>query len=356
MNLWEMMQQGETNEKENLQISSETTPKSSRQPLWTIQGSQSETIRMLTEQRDRLLTEGRPEDQKLIAKLSSDVSMMKKKLLENLKQHQLAVAEMHEELSHQVKDNLWLAQNNRELRSRNGLMSLENETNLKRENESLKSQCSELEDLVDWGSVEIAEKAEADKEKAIADAKAELLKAKFGMEDAIEKATEEKEAWVRKAKSLRRLLILTWLLSLICSPVILTDLWDFWIIPVTWCFSIFSGMFQSPDISIGLCIMLAILMIAALVGVALLMIWFIKYYRKRWCKLSSRFLSVSFTILMTAGRTIRKYLPFNLIVMFLIAQAIYLCILLYLDGYYDARNRYSEWRDIQGYVKKQGSH
>ena len=120
---------------------------------------QSETLKLVTEQRDRLLSEGRPEDQKTISGLSSQISTLKSKISEMQSKHQSEIADLKEELSDTQKLNQSLTRNNRlltqsndDLRNRGGLM-------LRKEQQSLEERLS--------ASLTSAAKAKADYDRQV---------------------------------------------------------------------------------------------------------------------------------------------------------------------------------------------
>ena len=71
------------------------------------------------------------------------------------------------------------------------------------------------------------------------------------------------------------------------------------------------------------------------------------YYRKRWCNLSKRVLLMSIAAIIVFGENIHRYMNTNLVLLLVIVQIAYLCILIYLDGYYEARYHTEKWKEVQ---------
>lgn len=72
-----------------------------------------------------------------------------------------------------------------------------------------------------------------------------------------------------------------------------------------------------------------------------------RFYKNRWCTLSLKVFVISLTIIFIFGEQIKKYLPVNLFVSFIVIQLLYLCFLKYMDSHYEAKGRFDYWDYIQ---------
>ena len=105
-----------------------------RSPEQILLAKQSEMIRMLTEQRDRLIAQGRPEDQKKIAALTDRLSLVKKELMRRDSVHQSSLTEVQTKLESALAENTELKESltrarrtNYTLRDENKVLTTENE-------------------------------------------------------------------------------------------------------------------------------------------------------------------------------------------------------------------------------------
>ena len=71
------------------------------------------------------------------------------------------------------------------------------------------------------------------------------------------------------------------------------------------------------------------------------------YYKKRWCNLSLKVLLASIAAVIVFGEDIKTYININLVLLIIIIQLVYLGVLVYFDGYFDAHNRNNDWESIQ---------
>ena len=73
----------------------------------------------------------------------------------------------------------------------------------------------------------------------------------------------------------------------------------------------------------------------------------LKKYKKRWCTLSVKVISVSLVVITVFGKPIRTILPINLVLLLILTQIGYLGVLRYFDKYFDSRCRADDWKEIQ---------
>lgn len=152
---------------------------------------------------------------------------------------------------------------------------------------------------------------------------------------AIKNANKKAQNAVKNQKIAQGSLLVTLLCCLIIHPAFMNDMWDFVYTPAMWVWDSMDGFLSA--------ILTLICLAGACYGVY--RIWL--YYRKRWCSLSQRVLFASFSAIILFGDYFRRYIRINLVLMFMIIQILYLCILLYLDEYYETHYQTDKWEHIQ---------
>jgi hypothetical protein len=154
---------------------------------------------------------------------------------------------------------------------------------------------------------------------------------------------------------------------LIAYPAFLNDLWDALTQPLIWIWNSINdyaywlknpyypkyieGVTTRYSYSAGTAWLLRltslILVIALIVG-ACYGIWItVQYYRKRWCSMSLKVLLISTGAVIVFGEGIHSIMKINLIGLLLFIQVAYLGVLIYLDGYFESRNRVRYWKKVQ---------
>ena len=160
----------------------------------------------------------------------------------------------------------------------------------------------------------------------------EAVKAK---NTATKNADKKTQIALKNQKIAQGSLLVALLCCLIIHPAFMNDMWDFVYTPAMWVWDSMDGFLS------------AILTLISLAGAGygVYRIWL--YYRKRWCSLSQRVLFASLAIVIIFGDGIHKYIDINLVTLFMIIQVLFLCVLVYLDGYFKAHYREDAWNNIQ---------
>lgn len=161
--------------------------------------------------------------------------------------------------------------------------------------------------------------------------------------------------------------LITLLCCLIAYPVFSWDVWYFVSVPATWAWDklndyaewmekpYYSKMIVGTEklyaFSTGwawtLRVLTFLLILICVAVISFIIAQLVKYYKKRWCNLSLKVLLASLAVIIVFGECIRDYISINLVLLFIIIQAIYLGVLVYLDRYFDTRNLLSKWEEIQ---------
>ena len=341
------------------------TTQKSKQPSTEMEllEKQSEALKQVTEQRDRLLKEGRPEDQKKIQKLLSEKSELTS-----------AIAELRTELSETQNTNQCLSTNNRilvkqndDLRNSNGLKSKKEQSDLMEEVTATRDQNAKLKEMVSKSSVEAVDTARAERDQAIRDKKEgiraaeskawhETYEAEQKQKKAEDKAKEAAETLERRSFLYIGLLAFTLLCCAVMNSQVVSDFLDFFKVPAL---GIYDMVCEYSEWLIGLSdqmeigwawvvrILVTLLIIAIVFGIACGIIALIQNYNKRWCILSLKVMVITLAIIAVFGEQIRKFVPVNLILLFFLVQIGYLIVLWYFDGFYANRYRSDEWERIQ---------
>ena len=367
MNLKDRMNYGLQNSKptetelskmnENKQSLNDTTQKLNQQSAEReLLEKQSEALKLVTAQRDKLMKEGRPEDQKTIQKLSSQVSELTS-----------VITELKTELSETQRINQSLSQNNDDLRNNKGLKSRKQQEELEAKLAATQTLNAKLNDMIDKSSVEAVDNALAERDRALYDMKKGIRDAKAqASHDIYETHKYQKEAEKKAADAVNKLntnsflyiglLAFTLLCQCIMNRQVVIDFIDFFKVPTI---GLYSSLCVYIDWLISLSnkmdlwlawvirISLTLVIITITVGIVRVGIYFIEWYKKRWCTLSLKVAVCTIGIIAVFGMPIRRFLPINLILLFFIIQVCYLFVLWYFDGYYANRYRTDEWEKIQ---------
>ncbi|MBR3575641.1 MAG: hypothetical protein IKN97_10795 [Lachnospiraceae bacterium] len=232
--------------------------------------------------------------------------------------------------------------------------------------------------LVNMSNVDAVEKAQAAQKAAELKAKKDIADYKNLADEKIGEAVEGKieakknaKLMVDRAKKKERIawgsLATTLFCCIIAYPAFLNDLWNALTLPFVWAWNginnyaywlkipyysrYIEGVEKRYAYSTGMAWLLRITSIffsAAFIAGSCYGIWITaQYYRKRWCSLSLKVLLMSTGAVIVFGEGIHSITSVNLVGLLLLIQVAYLGVLIYLDGYFETRNRECDWEKIQ---------
>ncbi|MBE5845813.1 MAG: hypothetical protein E7302_16935 [Butyrivibrio sp.] len=257
-------------------------------------------------------------------------------------------------------------------------MSRKEQQRLTEELTTMKGRLSDTEKLVNMSSVEAVTNAQAAKLAAEAKARQDVANCKEEASNKVSEAITAKTDAIRlantKIKAAKKReqiawgsLIVTLFCCLMAYPAFIEDAWEFISAPILWALnnlSIYAKWMATPyyskyvdgseklfAYSAGVAWLLRVLsfalLIASIAGISfgIYKLWL--YYRKRWCNLSLRVLLISLAVMIVFGSSIKSLISINLVLILVIIQIVYLGVLIYLDGYYEDRNKASSWIQIQ---------
>lgn len=241
-----------------------------------------------------------------------------------------------------------------------------------------RARLSDAEKKVDMSNVKAVLDAQAAKEAAEQKAVRDIADYKVAADKRISDANNARITSINKAKEQIAMakkskntawgsLIATLFCCNVAYPTFLYDIWGFSSELCIWLWGklndyaiwletpyysiLIDGVEKSYVFSIGwawiLRIITFILILASMAGICYGVYQLGLYYKKRWCNLSLRVLLASLAEIIIFGEGIRKYVNLNLVLLLIIIQLIYLGMLVYLDGYFDNRNRMTDWQQIQ---------
>lgn len=226
---------------------------------------------------------------------------------------------------------------------------------------------AKLQMMVDKSSVEAVDKANVERDQAIRERnegiKAAELEASRKINNAYtmqlkaeSEAKEAKSNLKNKAFLYFGLLSFTLLCCSVMNPQVRVDFVDFFVTVTTYLWDFFSACFDWLVSLSGemewywawlIRIIISLLVFGNLFGIGAVAVAICKKYKQRWCTLSLKVLVVTIAIISVFGEPIRKVLPINLILLFLLLQIGYLFALWFFDGYYEVRYRTEEWEQMQ---------
>lgn len=224
---------------------------------------------------------------------------------------------------------------------------------------------AKLNNMVDKSSVEAVDRARAERDQTIRDKDNSIKAAQSQVAQAHQKQKEAENEASNAANTLKRnsflyigLLAFTLLCQCIINPQVVADFINFFKVPVV---SAFSCMIEYIEWLIDLSnkiylwlawvlrILLTLIIIAIIIGIIMIIIHLIDWYKKRWCTLSLKVAVCTISIISVFGVNIRRFLPINLILLFIIVQVCYLFVLLYFDKYYTKHYKTDKWKKIQNH-------
>ena len=280
----------------------------------------------------------------------------RQRLREEVRKSTVEIQCLTTELSETQKLNQSLQQSNDDLRNRNGLMSRSEQEQLEEEIRDVRDQNSKLQIQVNKSSVEAVDDAqkkqkEAEKKMEQAEAKARNEKKRAEME--IRKTKKEVKARTEKMRDAEYFwgigYITVILFAIIQNGAFQHDFIDFFRIPFTW-YVRFCEWLVYPTYDNGFNQKIAytgggeawvirILAIVAIIFILAIMIVMIveaiKRYKKMWDEISQMFLIGSLSGITVLGDVTRKYLPVNLILLFILINMGIMLLRIYLRKKFD---------------------
>ena len=280
----------------------------------------------------------------------------RQRLREEVRKSTVEIQCLTTELSETQKLNQSLQQSNDDLRNRNGLMSRREQEQIEEEIRDVRDQNSKLQIQVNKSSVEAVDDAqkkqkEAEKKMEQAEAKARNEKKRAEME--IRKTKKEVKARTEKMRDAEYFwgigYITVILFAIIQNGAFQHDFIDFFRIPFTW-YVRFCEWLVYPTYDNGFNQKIAytgggeawvirILAIVAIIFILAIMIVMIveaiKRYKKMWDEISQMFLIGSLSGITVLGDVTRKYLPVNLILLFILINMGIMLLRIYLRKKFD---------------------
>ena len=279
----------------------------------------------------------------------------RQRLREEVRKSTVEIQRLTTELSETQKLNQSLQQSNDDLRNRNGLKSRSEQELLEEEIKDVRDQNSKLQIQVNKSSVEAVDDAqkkqkEAEKKMEQAEAKARNEKKRAEME--IRKTKKEVKARTEKMRDAEYFwgigYITVILFAIIQNGAFQHDFIDFFRIPFTWYVRFCewlvyptydNGFNQKIAYTGGEAWVIRILAIVAIIFILAIMIVMIveaiKRYKKMWDEISQMFLIGSLSGITVLGDVTRKYLPVNLILLFILINMGIMLLRIYLRKKFD---------------------
>ena len=274
----------------------------------------------------------------------------RQRLREEVRKSTVEIQRLTTELSETQKLNQSLQQSNDDLRNRNGLMSRSEQEQFEEEIRDVRDQNSKLQIQVNKSSVEAvdeAQKKQKEAEKKIEQAESKARNEKKRAELEIRKAKKEVKGRMESMKSIEYFwgmgYITVILFAIIQNGAFQNDFIDFFSIPFTWyvrfCEWLIyptydNGFNQKIAYTGGEAWVIRFLAIVAvlfiLVIVMVMIVETIKQYKKMWNEISQMFLIGSLSGIAVLGDVTRKYLPVNLILLFILINMGIMLLRIYL--------------------------
>ena len=279
----------------------------------------------------------------------------RQRLREEVRKSTVEIQRLTTELSETQKLNQSLQQSNDDLRNRNGLKSRSEQEQLEEEIKDVRDQNSKLQIQVNKSSVEAVDDAqkkqkEAEKKMEQAEAKARNEKKRAEME--IRKTKKEVKSRTEKMRDAEYFwgigYITVILFVIIQNGAFQHDFIDFFRIPFTWyvrfcewlVYPTYDNGFNQKIAYTGgkvwVIRILAIVAVLFIVVIAMVIITeAIKRYKKMWDEISQMFLIGSLSEITVLGDVTRKYLPVNLILLFILINMGIMLLRIYLRKKFD---------------------
>ena len=259
------------------------------------------------------------------------------------------------ELSETQKLNQSLQKNNDDLRNRNGLKSRSEQEQLEEEIKDVRDQNSKLQIQVNKSSVEAvdeAQKKQKEAEKKIEQAESKARNEKKRAELEIRKAKKEVKDRTESMKSIEYFwgmgYITVVLFAILQNGAFQHDFIDFFMAPFMWyvrfckwlVYPTYDNGFNQKIAYTGgevwVIRILAIVAVLFIMGIIMVIIMeTIKQYKKMWNEISQMFLIGSLSGIAVLGDVTRKYLPVNLILLFILINMGIMLLRIYLRKKFD---------------------
>ena len=289
------------------------------------------------------------EEEKL--KILSD----RQRLREEVRKSTVEIQRLTIELSETQKLNQSLQQSNDDLRNRNGLKSRSEQEQLEEEIRDVRNQNSKLQIQVNKSSVEAvdeAQKKQKEAEKKIEQAESKARNEKKRAELEIRKAKKEVKDRTESMKSIEYFwgmgYITVVLFAILQNGAFQHDFIDFFMAPFMWyvrfckwlVYPTYDNGFNQKIAYTGgevwVIRILAIVAVLFIMGIIMVIIMeTIKQYKKRWNEISQMFLIGSLSGIAVLGDVTRKYLPVNLILLFILINMGIMLLRIYLRKKFD---------------------
>ena len=289
------------------------------------------------------------EEEKL--KILSD----RQRLREEVRKSTVEIQRLTTELSETQKLNQSLQKNNDDLRNRNGLKSRSEQEQLEEEIKDVRDQNSKLQIQVNKSSVEAvdeAQKKQKEAEKKIEQAESKARNEKKRAELEIRKAKKEVKDRTESMKSIEYFwgmgYITVVLFAILQNGAFQHDFIDFFMAPFMWyvrfckwlVYPTYDNGFNQKIAYTGgevwVIRILAIVAVLFIMGIIMVIIMeTIKQYKKMWNEISQMFLIGSLSGIAVLGDVTRKYLPVNLILLFILINMGIMLLRIYLRKKFD---------------------
>ena len=279
----------------------------------------------------------------------------RQRLREEVRKSTVEIQRLTTELSETQKLNRLLQQSNDDLRNRNGLKSRSEQEQLEEEIKDVRDQNSKLQIQVNKSSVEAvdeAQKKQKEAEKKIEQAESKARNEKKRAELEIRKAKKEVKDRTESMKSIEYFwgmgYITVVLFAILQNGAFQHDFIDFFMAPFMWyvrfckwlVYPTYDNGFNQKIAYTGgevwVIRILAIVAVLFIMGIIMVIIMeTIKQYKKMWNEISQMFLIGSLSGIAVLGDVTRKYLPVNLILLFILINMGIMLLRIYLRKKFD---------------------
>ena len=325
---------------------------------------QAASLELVTEERDELQVRNQKMNEFIqkFQERTHKLKMEKQKLFFENHEMQDEIRKLNDEihrltteLSETQKLNQSLQKNNDDLRNRNGLKSRSEQEQLEEEIKDVRDQNSKLQIQVNKSSVEAvdeAQKKQKEAEKKIEQAESKARNEKKRAELEIRKAKKEVKDRTENMKAMEYFwgmgYITVVLFAILQNGAFQHDFIDFFMTPFMWyirfckwlVYPTYDNGFNQKIAYTGgevwVIRILAIVAVLFIVGILMVIIMeTIKQYKKMWNEISQMFLIGSLSGIAVLGDVTRKYLPVNLILLFILINMGIMLLRIYLRKKFD---------------------
>ena len=279
----------------------------------------------------------------------------RQRLREEVRKSTVEIQCLTTELSETQKLNQSLQKNNDDLRNRNGLKSRSEQEQLEEEIKDVRDQNAKLQIQVNKSSVEAvdeAQKKQKEAEKKIEQAESKARNEKKRAELEIRKAKKEVKDRTESMKSIEYFwgmgYITVVLFAILQNGAFQHDFIDFFMAPFMWyvrfckwlVYPTYDNGFNQKIAYTGgevwVIRILAIVAVLFIMGIIMVIIMeTIKQYKKMWNEISQMFMIGSLSGIAVLGDVTRKYLPVNLILLFILINMGIMLLRIYLRKKFD---------------------